>query len=73
MNKIVLFVFISLLFCPSCIHHQMEMGKKIDPGKIEQIIISSLTDEELVKLSEQAIKTLKEKDLAKEKKDSPDA
>jgi hypothetical protein len=42
-------------------------------GKIEQIIISSLTDEELVKLSEQAIKTLKEKDLAKEKKDSPDA
>ena len=42
-------------------------------GKIEHIIISSLTYEELVKLSEQAIKTLKEKDLAKEKKDAPDA
>lgn len=46
MKRIALFMFISLLLCPSCIHQQMEIGKKIDSGKMDQIIEGKTTESE---------------------------
>jgi hypothetical protein len=50
MNRIALLMFISLLLCPSCIHHQTEMGKKIDQSKVDQIVEGKTTESEVIAL-----------------------
>jgi hypothetical protein len=50
MNRIALLMFISLLLCSSCIHHQTEMGKKIDHSKVDQIVEGKTTESEAVAL-----------------------
>jgi hypothetical protein len=50
MNKLILLIFIALLFCPACIHHQMEIGKEIDLTKAEQIVEGKTTELEAVAL-----------------------
>ncbi|MCX5890887.1 MAG: hypothetical protein NTY36_15790 [Deltaproteobacteria bacterium] len=50
MKKIIWLMVTSLLLLQACIHHQTEIGKKIDSAKIDQIIDGKTTESEAVAL-----------------------